>query len=124
MTLSLTYGMRPITLVDEPFLWEMLYQAIYVTPGTTPPSRDILHHPKLRRYVQNWGQPHDLGMVAIVSPEYPTYWRSVVTIRESPTKSGAQNVPLPKCWGFPGSATFRVSFKNQQSHEDFNAVLK
>jgi len=65
MTLSLNYGIRPITLADEPFLWEMLYRAIYVPEGTSPPSRDIAHHPEMRRYVQHWGQPHDIGIVAI-----------------------------------------------------------
>ncbi|MCH4565406.1 GNAT family N-acetyltransferase [Halomonas sp. EGI 63088] len=65
MTLSLNYGMRAITLADEPFLWEMLYQAIYVPQGTPAPSRDILHQPEICRYVQNWGQPYDRGILAI-----------------------------------------------------------
>lgn len=65
MTSSLSYDLRPIKLADEPFLWEMLYQAIYVPPGSPPPSRDILQHPELRRYVENWGRPDDGGMVAI-----------------------------------------------------------
>jgi ribosomal protein S18 acetylase RimI-like enzyme len=56
---------RPVVLADEPFLWKMLYQAIYVPVGITPPSRDILSHPEIRRYLQDWGQPHDTGFIAV-----------------------------------------------------------
>ena len=65
LTPALHYAIRPITLVDEPFLWEMVYQAIYVPPGVTPPPRDILDHAELRRYVQGWGRPSDLGVLAV-----------------------------------------------------------
>ena len=56
---------RPIKQEDTRFLWEMLYQAIHVTQGAEPPSRDILRHPEIRRYLQDWGQPHDSGFVAV-----------------------------------------------------------
>ena len=56
---------RPITPEDTSFLWEMLYQAIHVTKGAEPPSRDVLSHPEIRRYLQDWGQPHDSGFVAV-----------------------------------------------------------
>lgn len=56
---------RPIEPEDTGFLWEMLYQAIHVTKGSEPPSRDVLLHPELRRYVQGWGQPDDSGFVAL-----------------------------------------------------------
>lgn len=50
---------------DRLFLWEMLYQAIHVTQEEEPPSREVLLHPEIRRYLQDWGQPHDSGFVAV-----------------------------------------------------------
>ena len=65
MTSGLDHIVRPITLTDEPFLWEMLYQAIHVPDGRPPFSREVLNYPEIRRYVENWGLPHDLGLVAV-----------------------------------------------------------
>ena len=59
------YFIRPIASDDEPFLWEMLYQAIYVPEGSPPFPREILNQPEIRRYVENWGRPHDLGFIAL-----------------------------------------------------------
>jgi ribosomal protein S18 acetylase RimI-like enzyme len=50
--------------MDERFLREMLYQAIYVPPGSSPPPRDIVHQPELSRYVDDWGKEGDLGYIA------------------------------------------------------------
>lgn len=50
---------------DEPFLWEMLYQALYVAEGDLPFPRDIIGHPDIRRYVEGWGQPDDSGFIAV-----------------------------------------------------------
>jgi len=56
---------RPIKPEDVPFLWEMLYQAIHVSTGADPPSREVLLRPEIRRYLQDWGQPGDSGFVAV-----------------------------------------------------------
>ena len=56
----------PLTPADEPFLWEMLYQAIYVPPGNPPMPRTILENPDIRRYVEGWGRKDDLGFLARV----------------------------------------------------------
>src|SRR5512145_3133456 len=42
----------------------MLYQAIYVRPGETPPARSILDQPELAHYARGWGRPGDLGLLA------------------------------------------------------------
>lgn len=55
---------RPIVPADEPFLWEMLYQALYVSAGQSPLPRDIIEQPEMRQYVQDWGQPDDAGLIA------------------------------------------------------------
>jgi ribosomal protein S18 acetylase RimI-like enzyme len=54
----------PITTSDEPFLWEMLYQALYVPEGQPPFPRDILREPDIACYVQGWGRPGDWGLLA------------------------------------------------------------
>jgi ribosomal protein S18 acetylase RimI-like enzyme len=56
---------RPLTLADEPFLWEMLYQALYVPEGHPPFPREIVQNPEISRYVQGWGKVDDLGFVAL-----------------------------------------------------------
>jgi ribosomal protein S18 acetylase RimI-like enzyme len=65
MTEPVDYLLRPLTRADEPFLWEMLYHAIYVPEGTPPPPRDIVNEPELSRYVSGWGGPDDFGLMAV-----------------------------------------------------------
>lgn len=60
------YFLRPTTSADEPFLWEMLYEAIYVPADQPRPDRAILQEPALAHYVAHWSQqPGDLGILAI-----------------------------------------------------------
>lgn len=54
-----------LTVKDEPFLWEMLYEAIYVPPGELRPPREILKQPAIAHYVQGWGRETDLGFIAL-----------------------------------------------------------
>lgn len=56
----------PLTPADEPFLWEMLYQAIFVPAGTPPPPRTILDTPEIHRYAEGWGREDDGGFLARV----------------------------------------------------------
>lgn len=58
------YIIRPLEPNDESFLWEMLYQAIYVPTGTTPLPREIIYQPELAKYVQDW-TTNDIGLIAI-----------------------------------------------------------
>lgn len=67
MSRDLPVTVRPATLTDEPFLWEMLYQALYVPEGQLPFPRDIVHQPEISQYVQHWGKPTDLGFIAMVA---------------------------------------------------------
>jgi ribosomal protein S18 acetylase RimI-like enzyme len=55
---------RRLTQLDEPFLWEMLYYALYVPKGQPPLPRETIHESKIRRYVENWGLPDDVGYIA------------------------------------------------------------
>ncbi|MGF1588506.1 MAG: GNAT family N-acetyltransferase [Pleurocapsa sp.] len=55
---------RPLVPEDEPFLWEMLYQALYVPVGQAVLSYEVIYLPELARYVKGWGQPSDCGFLA------------------------------------------------------------
>jgi ribosomal protein S18 acetylase RimI-like enzyme len=61
---SFSYKIRPAVASDEPFLWEMLYQSLYVE-GQEPFPRDVVHRPHIARYVKDWGRADDLGFVAV-----------------------------------------------------------
>ena len=55
---------RPLLQSDEAVLWEMLYHAIYVPHGAAPPEREVVYHPRLARYVLDWGRADDSGFLA------------------------------------------------------------
>ncbi|NEQ95481.1 MAG: GNAT family N-acetyltransferase [Cyanothece sp. SIO2G6] len=59
----MNYIIRPLALEDEPFLWEMLYQAIHVPEGQTTLPREVVQIPELARYVQGWGREGDCGFL-------------------------------------------------------------
>ena len=40
---------------DEPFLWDMLHQAIHVGDGQAPPPRSVLDDPPIRHYLAGFG---------------------------------------------------------------------
>jgi beta-phosphoglucomutase-like phosphatase (HAD superfamily)/ribosomal protein S18 acetylase RimI-like enzyme len=61
---------RPLTVADAPILRDILYEAIYVPDDQPRPSRDIVDHPSLAMYVQNWGRPDDAGVVAVDSERH------------------------------------------------------
>jgi ribosomal protein S18 acetylase RimI-like enzyme len=51
-----------LTSKDEPFLWEMLYQALYIPEGQSALPREVVHLPELSRYVKGWGREGDCGL--------------------------------------------------------------
>ncbi len=58
------YQIQPLLADHEPFLWEMLYQAIHIPAGYELPPRTLLYLPDLACYVQDWGQSSDYGLLA------------------------------------------------------------
>lgn len=60
------FQIRPALPSDQPFLWEMLYQSLYVEEGKEPFTRDVLAEPNIARYVKDWGRAGDLGFIAVV----------------------------------------------------------
>lgn len=53
--------------IDEPFLWEMLYQSIHVRDGQEPPPRSILEAPDIAHYLTDFGRDGDDAQVALTS---------------------------------------------------------
>ncbi len=58
------YKIRSEKEQDIDFLWEMLYQAIYVPEGEARPSREILNQPDILKYLCNWGRQGDIAYIA------------------------------------------------------------
>ncbi len=59
------YTIRPLTAKDVPFLWEMLYESIFVPKGHEPFSKDIIKDPHISKYVEGWGREGDFGFIAV-----------------------------------------------------------
>lgn len=55
---------RPITEDDTDTLWHMLYYAAHMDEDEGKNVNDAKSDPFLKRYVENWGQPTDLGFIA------------------------------------------------------------
>ncbi|MBU1227046.1 MAG: GNAT family N-acetyltransferase [Actinobacteria bacterium] len=59
------FSIRDATRADEPFLIEMLYQALFVPPGEPPLPPEIVDRPDLARYARGFGhQKGDQGWIA------------------------------------------------------------
>ncbi len=54
-----------LTQTDEPFLWDMVYLAIFVPEGFPHPSPNIVNRPEVAKYVAGWGGEHDSGFLAV-----------------------------------------------------------
>ena len=58
---------RLINKSEYEFLEEMLYEAIFVPEGKPRPSKSIMEHPDIKKYVESWNQKEgDIGIVAHV----------------------------------------------------------
>ncbi|HWQ11332.1 MAG TPA: GNAT family N-acetyltransferase [Roseiflexaceae bacterium] len=49
---------------DEPFLWEMLFEAAHMAQDGATAADEARAHPYLARYLAGWGRPDDVGVVA------------------------------------------------------------
>ena len=65
MSQSTSYEIRPLVPADQMFLWEMLYQSLYVPRGHAPFERSVLEEPLIARYAAGWGRADDCGFVAV-----------------------------------------------------------
>jgi GNAT superfamily N-acetyltransferase len=77
------FSVRGATELDEPFLREMLYLALFVPPGHPALPRSVLRDPRVARYVDGWGAPGDRGLIALVDGiEVGAAWVRYFTSRE------------------------------------------
>jgi ribosomal protein S18 acetylase RimI-like enzyme len=72
---------RQATLDDEPFLWEMLFLALYAPKGQPPFTREILKEPDIACYAQGWGRDDDRGIIAMdgdkaVGAAWLRFWKA------------------------------------------------
>jgi ribosomal protein S18 acetylase RimI-like enzyme len=65
MTTPFGYKIRPAVSSDQQFLFEMMYQALFLEEGQEPYPRDVLNRPEIARYVKDWGRAGDLGFIAV-----------------------------------------------------------
>ena len=62
---SLGYTIRAATPADAPILWDMLFYAANMAEDGATSSAAARSHPYLAAFVAGWGQPGDLGVIAI-----------------------------------------------------------
>ncbi|HWN11722.1 MAG TPA: GNAT family N-acetyltransferase [Pyrinomonadaceae bacterium] len=65
------YRIRELVPADQPLLWEMLFQSLYVPQGMPPFERNILNQPAIANYVTDWGRDGDAGFVAVDADNMP-----------------------------------------------------
>jgi GNAT superfamily N-acetyltransferase len=59
---------RPLQPDDEPFQWDMGWEAVAMNAEARARGRDtVMALPQLRRYFVGWGRPGDAGVVAVTT---------------------------------------------------------
>lgn len=56
---------RPLTADDQDALWHWLHIALWDPPPAGLRPIDVLQHPGVRIYAEDWGRPSDIGLVAV-----------------------------------------------------------
>ena len=59
-------GFRTLTAADQDKLWHWLHVALWDPPPAGPRPVEVLQHPGVRIYAEDWGRPTDVGVVARV----------------------------------------------------------
>lgn len=57
---------RPLLAADQAKLWHWLHVALWDPPPAPLRPIEILQHPGVRIYAEDWGRPGDVGVVAVV----------------------------------------------------------
>jgi ribosomal protein S18 acetylase RimI-like enzyme len=61
---------RPIVSGDQALLWELLHVALWDPPPAGLRPREILHHPAVRIYAEDWGRrAGDVGVIGEIDGE-------------------------------------------------------
>jgi ribosomal protein S18 acetylase RimI-like enzyme len=67
----LDYSIRLLTQEDEPFLWQMLYEAAHMAEEGESTVEAVVNHPLIAKYVKDWGRAGDMGFVATLNSSQP-----------------------------------------------------
>ena len=59
-----SFVIRPLQPTEFPFLREMFYTALHVPKGAAPFPKSIIDTPELAKYINDWGRPDDIALVA------------------------------------------------------------
>jgi ribosomal protein S18 acetylase RimI-like enzyme len=61
--------LRPLAPADQAVLWELLHVALWDPPPAGLRPREVLDHPAVRIYAEEWGRPGDVGVIGEVDGE-------------------------------------------------------
>ena len=56
---------RTVRREDLPFLWSMLYEAVFTPPAAPRPRREVIDRPEVARYLADWPRAGDEGLMAL-----------------------------------------------------------
>ena len=56
--------MRPLLATDQMILWDLLHVALWDPPPAELRPREMLQHPAVRIYAEDWGRDGDVGVIA------------------------------------------------------------
>jgi ribosomal protein S18 acetylase RimI-like enzyme len=59
------YSIRPVTMDDIPFLWEMLYYAAHMSEDGVLSAEAAKDDAQVNMWVKDWGRGGDRGLVAV-----------------------------------------------------------
>lgn len=62
----MNYIIRDMKPEEYPLLSDFLYEVIFIPEGMQKPDRTIIHQPELALYIEDFGQPDDICLVADV----------------------------------------------------------
>lgn len=63
--------LRAADPADEPLLWTMLFEAAHAADDGIAGPDGLRSIPELARYVEGWGRPSDLGVIALGADREP-----------------------------------------------------
>lgn len=63
---------KPLRAEYEAFMWELLYNAIFVARESDTPNRELKDLPNLKHYIEHWGEKDgDYGLIALDEGNQP-----------------------------------------------------
>jgi GNAT superfamily N-acetyltransferase len=61
-----TLSFRALGVRDQHAIWDWLHISLWDPPPAGLRPREVLQHPAVRIYAENWGRAGDIGVVAVV----------------------------------------------------------